>query len=208
MKLVRKVYLCVCEGQQEELYLKHLASLLKKLPERIITFNTIIGNPDRLNKTYTEYDNVALFDYDFNEVEFKNKIKICDQLKKINKSTKRTSKKKILHAYSSVNFDLWLILHKEDYNKSVCSNDAYVKDVRRIYGLNNDDDIKNKNNINKILSQITLNDVKKAIERANNIRKKKIDKDKIIIGSTVCYPNPDFSIQDFLKTVLLDCGEM
>lgn len=59
MGLYRKTYLCICEGQQEELYLKHVASLLKRLPERMVTFNTMVGDPCRLNKTYTEYDNVA-----------------------------------------------------------------------------------------------------------------------------------------------------
>jgi len=76
MNLYRKTYLCVCEGQQEELYLKHVAILLKKLPERVITFNTIIGNAIRLEKSYTEYDNASLFDYDFNKTQFTNNIKI------------------------------------------------------------------------------------------------------------------------------------
>lgn len=32
MGLYRKTYLCVCAGQQEEMYLKHIAFLLKKIP--------------------------------------------------------------------------------------------------------------------------------------------------------------------------------
>lgn len=208
MSLYRKTYLCVCEGQQEELYLKHIAYLLKKLPERIVTFNTIYGFPDRLKNSYTEYDNVALFDYDFKDIQFENNIKICDDLKKLNKSTKRKSGKKVYHAYSNVNFDLWLLLHKEDYNKPVYNTNAYIKDVRRIYGLGSEDDIKNKNVIEKILSQITLDNVKEAIIRAENIRKRKIDTDKKIIGSSFCYSNPDFSIHKFLQIVLSDCGEL
>ena len=38
--MYRKTYFCVCEGQQEEMYLKHIAFLLKKFPERVVTFNT------------------------------------------------------------------------------------------------------------------------------------------------------------------------
>ena len=208
MRLYRKSYLCVCEGQQEELYLKYVASLFKNFPERVIMFNPVIGNADRLNKVYTEYDSAVLFDYDFNETEFRNNILICDKLMNANRPTKRKKGKKIFHAYSNVNFDLWLILHKEEYNKSVYKNNAYINDVRRIYGLSSDDDIKNKNVIEKILSQITKDDVKKAIERAKNIRNKKIDEDKIIIGSTVCYSNPDFSIDEFLEFVLIDCKEI
>ncbi len=107
-----------------------------------------------------------------------------------------------------MNFDLWLILHKEDYNKSVSRNDAYVADVRRIYGLGSTENIKRESAIKKILEQITLVDVKSAIKRADNIRKGKIDADKMFIGSTVYYSNPDFSIHEFLKAVLTDCGEM
>lgn len=107
-----------------------------------------------------------------------------------------------------MNFDLWLILHKEDYNKSVSSNDAYVEDVRKIYGLGATENIKKKSVIEKILVQITLDDMKKAMERASNIRERKLDSDKMVIGSSVCYPDPDFSIHEFLKAVLLDCGEV
>lgn len=59
MGLYRKTYLCVCEGQQEIMYLKHLASLLKQMPQRIVTFNTTEGNARKLIKNYTEYDNAC-----------------------------------------------------------------------------------------------------------------------------------------------------
>ena len=36
--MYRKTYFCVCDGQQEEMYLKHVAFLLKKIPERVVTF--------------------------------------------------------------------------------------------------------------------------------------------------------------------------
>ena len=86
------------------------------------------------------------------------------------KPTKRNSGRHIYQAYSNVNFDLWLILHEQDYNKRVSKNDAYINDVRRVYGLKRADDIKSEDVINKILGQITLKDVKEAIKRAENIR--------------------------------------
>jgi hypothetical protein len=107
-----------------------------------------------------------------------------------------------------VNFDLWLILHKEDYNKSVSRNDAYISDVRRIFGLNQTDNIKNEEVINKILSQITLDDIKSAIQRVETIRKSKVKADSAKIGSTTIYSNPDFSIHEFLKAVLEDSGDL
>ena len=207
MALYRKTYLCACEGQQEELYLKHLASLIKVYPQRVVTYNTIIGNAFRLEKTYEEYDKAALFDFDFNEVDFKRNLEVCEKLSKNCKRNKQKSGERIFSAYSNVNFDLWLILHKEDYNKPVTSNNAYVADVRRIYGLNSTDNIKSEGVIKKILAQISLRDVKSAIARAENIKKGKIEVDRIVCGSMVYYPNPDFSLHEFLKTVLADCGE-
>lgn len=41
--MYRKTYFCVCDGQQEEMYLKHVALLLKKFLERVVTFNTTVG---------------------------------------------------------------------------------------------------------------------------------------------------------------------
>ena len=181
MSFYRKTYLCVCEGQQEKMYLRHVASLLKKSPESVVSFNTVIDKPYRLRKTYEEYDHAALFDFDFNEVEFKNNIEICDKLDKENRPTKRKNGKRVYHAYSNVNFDLWLILHKECFSKSVSGNHAYVVDVRRIYGLSKTDDIKKKSVVEKIINQI---------------------------GTTIYYSNPDFSIDIFLEKVLLECGEI
>lgn len=207
--MYRKKYLCICDGQQEEMYLQHVARLVNDFPNKVITFNTYIDTPLRLIKTYEDYSCAALFDYDFDDVNFKRNIELCDKLNnKEKKSRKRKSDRFICHAYSNVNFDLWLILHKEDFNRSVCRTDAYVDDVRRIYGLGLNEDIKNKNTLNKILSQITLSDVKDAIRRAEKIRKEKDQNDATRIGSTITYSNPDFSIHEFLKAVLMDSGDL
>jgi len=204
----RKAYLCICEGQQEKLYLNHVAWLIKDFPRKVIKFNTFKDSPYRLEKRYENYDSVAVFDFDYNEVEFKRNIEICDRLNKKLRPSKRKEGKHIYHAYSSVNFDLWLILHKEDYNKSVTKNDAYISDVRRTFGLSQTDDIKNENVIRKILSQITLDDVKSAIRRAETIRKNKIKEDSTEVGNTTIYSNPDFSIHAFLKAVLQDSADL
>lgn len=208
MTYYRKKYYCVCAGLQEEMYLDHVATLLKAFPKRVVTFNRIIDKPYRLEKSYVEYDCAALFDYDFDDDDFTRNIKLCDRLNNAHKPTKRKKGKYIYHAFSNVNFDLWLILHKEEFNRSVLKNDAYQQDVRRIYGLGSMENIKSEKAIKKILDQITLEDIKNAISRADRIRSGKIDTDKRVIGSTICYPDPDFSIHQFLKVVLADCGEL
>lgn len=203
--MYRKTYFCVCEGQQEEMYLKHVAFLLKKFPERVVTFNTTQGSSERLKKNYTEYDNASLFDYDFKDIEFRQNISICEQLQR---KSRREKGKNVYHAYCNVNIDLWFILHKEDFNRPVASNDAYISDVRRIYGLHREADIKEKATLDKILKQITLDDVKHAIRRAEQIREGKLESDCFMVESAACYSNPDFSLHRFLKILLQDCGEM
>lgn len=135
-------------------------------------------------------------------------IELCENLNKKLKPSKRKQGKQIYHAYSSVNFDLWLILHKEAYNKCVAKNDAYVSDVRRIFGLKSTDDIKQEEIIIRILKQISLEDVKSAIMRAELLRQNKEISDCIKIGNTMIFSNPDFSIHEFLTMVLTDRGDL
>ncbi len=204
----RKTYLCICDGQQETMYLNHVAKLIKNFPRKVVKFNTFVDSPHRLEKRYEEYDSAAVFDFDFNDVEFKRNIEICDRLSNELKPTQRKSGRHIYHAYSSVNFDLWLVLHKEDFNRGVARNDAYVNDVRRIFGLKATDDIKNEEIINRILSQISLKDVKDAIGRAEHTRNSKVRTDGTNVRNTVVYSNPDFSIHEFLRAVLEDSGDL
>lgn len=205
--ITRRTYLCVCEGQQEKMYLAHISKLLNRFPERVVRFNTTIGLPKGLEKrSYVEYDSAALFDQDGRQPEFEEGIRVCQSLNRLGQRGR--SKKRVYHAYSNVNFDLWLILHKENFTRPVTANDAYVQDVRRIYQLGREVDIKEEGVIGRILSQITLDDVRCAIRRADAIRSAKPATDARNIHGAVCYNNPDFSLHEFLRTVLREFGEI
>lgn len=204
--ITRRTYLCVCEGQQEKMYLAHVSKLLNRFPERVVSFNTTIGHPKRLEKlSYAEYDNAAFFDQDGRQAEFEDGIQICQRLNRAGQKGK--NKKNVYHAYSNVNFDLWLILHKEDFTRPVTANDAYIPDVRRIYQLGREADIKEEVVISRILNQITLDDVRNAIRRADMIRASKPETDAKNLHGAICYDNPDFSLHEFLRIVLRECGE-
>ena len=86
--------------------------------------------------------------------------------------------------------------------------DAYVPDVRRIYRLGREADIKEINVIDRILHQIILDDVRSAIHRADAIRSAKPSSDAKNIHGAICYGNPDFSLHTFLRTVLMEVGEI
>lgn len=187
---INKTYLCYFEGNQEEKYFRHFSRLIKNNFENVtIKFNKV-EKLKILQTSSTLIPKVAVFDYDNNKKEFQDKIKIC-------------KKGKIYIAYSNLNFDLWLLLHKIPFNKIVTNNDDYIDYIRKEYGLDKNDNIKKESNIYRILGEINLEDIKFAISNAEKIMKKKKDgKDEIIYENYVYYDNSSMSIHEFLKEIL------
>ena len=189
MKLKNKTYLCFFEGNQEEKYFKHFSRLVKEEFENVTIKFKEVEKLKTLPTASTLIPKVAVFDYDNNKKEFEDKIKMC-------------KKGKIYIAYSNLNFDLWLLLHKRFFNKVVTNNDDYIDLVRKEYGLGKTDNIKKESNIDKVLGQINLEDVKFAINNANKIMQNKGEYDKIIFKNYIYYSNPSMSIHNFLQEIL------
>ncbi len=188
--------------------MQHLSRLVSNFPNKVIQFDTTIASPIQLEKFYQDSDRAAVFDHDLNEQRFRKYVEKCDYLNKKYGPGPRKPGQITYHAYSNINFDLWLILHKENFNRPVTSNHAYQSAVRRIYGLAKDDNIKKKGAIKKILDQISLDNVKTAILRADEIKNSKLKSDMVITGQTEHYGNPDFSINYFLRQVLTESGDI
>lgn len=204
-------YFCVVEGQQEKMYLNRLAKLLSDFPKRTVTFNPVIDNAERLRRNYVEYDCVCLFDNDFKQIEFERSIKTCLELDaKKSKKTKQNSGSRVWHAYSHICFDLWLALHKEFIGRPANSTGEYIPDVIRLYNLAKDSDIKQEKVIERIINQIELDDVKRAISYAKRIRNSKLQEDKHVIKTKDndynYYSDPDFSIDTFIEDVMNKMG--
>ena len=205
--MYRKTYRCIVEGQQEDLYLQHLAKLLTQFPKTVVKFNISEGNAYELTKSYVEYDSACLFDYDFNKAEFESNLTTCASLNRKNQKKSKKQSARVYHAYTNVCFDLWLVLHKKDYFAPVSTNDAYVKDVIQLYNLPKGSDIKNEKVIETILSQITLEDVRSAIHRAKLICGRKLPTDAIKVDTEKYFDNPDLSIHNFIEIVIKDIPE-
>ena len=158
-------YFCVVEGQQEKMYLNHLARLLTDFPKKVIKFNCVIDNASRLKTEYVEYDKVFLFDHDLDPIRFERNLDTCVSLNRDAgaKRFKRNGTPHIYHAYSNICFDLWLLLHKQNYFRAETATDAYVDHVRSAFNLERNADIKREDVIEHILKQINLDDVKLAI---------------------------------------------
>lgn len=178
---------CYFDGLQEEKYFKHISKKLTEYDREItVKFNKIKKLPT-LEKQSSDLKKVAFFDYDRNRVEFERKVLTC---------------KKTKPYYENLNFDLWLLLHKQQYSCCVTNNDDYVGAVRAAYNLPINADIKTENNIDKILNQIELSDIEFAINNAKEIMAGKDERDRRYVNKFFYYDNPSMNIHEFIDELL------
>ena len=186
----KREFRCYFEGQQEKMYFDYVAKKIKEFDQNISEKFKEVGKLKILEKSSTDVPKIAVFDYDLNRIEFENRVRLC-------------KKTKIL--YSNLNFDLWIVLHKEKFTRKVQDNHAYVNKIREIYKLPENANIKSKDNIKRILEQIELDDIKKAIRYANEIMSGKLESDRIYVRRGFSYfPNPSMSINEFFYDLFKD----
>ncbi len=193
-----------CEGQQEELYFERLKVLInndscniKKIDYKPYNCGgsssiVIVETAIRLCPgTQTPY---IVFDHDLKERDFCKAIDLC-------------LGKKGEMGYSNLNFDYFLVLHKCEGTPSVStmySNDAYEKQLKKLYGITKNEDIKQRSVIKKIVEQITIEDVKKAISKCYWIDD--YNKNNRMPINTPCgnhhFDNPDFTIHELVDKVI------
>lgn len=200
-------YFGACEGLQEIKYFKRLQFLLNSDENREFDVNFNFENTNGggivelckqatkkirfidLDQAKKKEKIVAIFDYDFRDNEFKRAISFCN-------------KEKVVAAYSNVNFELWLILHRENYQGKISNTNGYHKKLRKIYDLNQKEDIKNEKVIDKILTQIDLDDVKKAIKHAKELEKNSKSANDIYDGMSGHFNQPYLRIYEFIENIL------
>ena len=99
-----------------------------------------------------------------------------------------------------------VITTQKEIFKSILNNDDYQAEIRKEYRLGDTDNIKKYENIKKILNQINLEDIERAIKNANEIMNAKLedDKIKIIKGKKpfYYYDNPSMNIHNFFEKLL------
>lgn len=186
----KREFRCYFEGEQEKKYFDHLVKKVREIDPSISLKFKKVNKLKVLDESSTDVPKIAVFDYDSNKEEFEKRVKMC---------------KKTRILYSNLNFDLWLLLHKKQFKKSMIDNDAYVDEIRKEYGLGFTANIKAEHNIDKILSQIEISDINKAITNAKEIMNAKLETDRIYVKRNFSYyPNPSMSIQEFLEELFID----
>lgn len=113
--------------------------------------------------------------------------------------------------YTNFSFELWIIIHKKDVTKPVLDRYEYYHDINKAYNTKykHIDEYKKETEFTKILNQITLDDVIKAVKRGEAIREaheKRNDHKEIVNGFVYYQDNPDMTLHQIVKTILTDTG--
>lgn len=206
-KARRPQFLCIigCEGiNQERLYFNKVQNLVNSIETREYDLQFDFAEPFGgdpkcvvqrvVTKSIGKQNKCAVFDYDGKQVKYEEAIDLA-------------MANQITLGYTNYCFDLWLILHKEDYSKSVNSQDDYAGKLRQIYGLEENVNIKKKERVKLILEQINIEDIKNAIFRAERIASDNLAKEanKTPQGYKY-YDNPDTQMHSMLKSIFQKVG--
>lgn len=123
---------------------------------------------------------------------------------------KQAKKVTYILGYSNLTFELWLILHKINLDRMFDSRQSYLAYIKTAFDLKFSSltEYKKARNFKKILDQLTLEDVKVAIRRAQDIRGR--NRNNQIMSAKFsyeyCTKNPDLSIQEIIAKVLVETG--
>jgi len=216
MKNFEKYHLLV-EGECERIYFEHLQKIIRESNafKKNVSFNIHVTkrNPSKKIKTlsiFYKYSLPIIFIYD---IENNNNL---DEFERLIDNTldlclkREISKNDVIKnfKYSNLSFEVWILLHKQENVSCVNCVGNYLNDINNCYNKSFEsiDDFKNQKKFKDIISQITLDDVKNACDRARNIRTYVISKynRKEYKGIKYYETNPDLNIHEFIERMFND----
>lgn len=112
-------------------------------------------------------------------------------------------------AYSNCDFDLWMILHKLDFYRTVTHKGQYLRPLQDAYGgIRSLAHYKRRRTFERVLRQIGLADVGAAIRRADTItRHRALEGPPLKYCGYTFYPkNPSLSVGDLVRKILSGAG--
>lgn len=113
--------------------------------------------------------------------------------------------------YSNFSFELWIILHKEDWYTPLNYQHQYLAPLNRIFHEQFSDlhEYKQKDAFARILEKLSLYDVWSAIDRAKQITQQHKENGYILQhykGYSYYKENPSLSVWQIVEKILLDCS--
>ncbi len=213
LKQNKKFYFSV-EGETEQWYLKWLQNLINGTQEskyKVAFDCPVQKNPLKRAKSIVvtgKTDIYHISDYESDEeIHVREFRETMDNMKEAANLGKQINYK---FGYTNLTFDLWIVLHKADCNGSLTHRRLYLAPINRAYNENfeNMDEYKCENNFKRVLAQLTLSDVKNAIERAKMIMQRNKGNDYILHeykGYRYYRENPSLAIWEVIEKVLVEC---
>lgn len=215
MRKENRTYYFSVEGDTEKWYLDWLQQMINK--ESDIKYTVKLDSKkekDPLSRVKRmtiigKTEITHIFDYESDEEFHVKQFKgVLDTMKSAQNTGKRI---KYNLGYSNFTFELWMILHKMDSNKSYTHRSKYLEPINRAFGerFKSLDEYKEEKNFKKILDKLTLQNVKQAIERSKSIMKRNEDLDYKLQeykGYKYYRENPSLSIWEQIERILKDCG--
>lgn len=211
-KLTRKYYFSV-EGETEKAYLKWLEKSINGSDCKYSVSFSVKVQKDPLSfvKGLCIQEKTIIFhlcDYESDETCHQQQFERT--MSRMRESEKQGKCVAYRLGYSNFTFDLWIVLHKMDCNGPLSDRHQYLSKINSAFSesFENMDSYKKKENFERCLSKLTLNDVYEAVRRAQRIMEHNANN-----YSEVCYKkfkyyreNPSLEIGTIIGKILKDCG--
>ncbi len=217
-RLEKSTYSLTVEGECEKLYFEHLRELINECQNKK---KQCVFKPDIKVKANPlsfarRFSNLSIPFFHIQDIEDYDDVFQRDKFQHLLLDIK--SAKKLVNyklGYTNFSFDLWMCLHKIDVKVSRGHRKEYLHDINRAFNTKYQyiDEYKRENDFKSILNTISLDDIKKAIKRAKQIRnineqglsnipgQKKIE----YCGFEYYCKNPDLNIQEVVEKILNEC---
>ncbi|MNC09646.1 hypothetical protein D3C81_215440 [compost metagenome] len=211
-----KQYFYTVEGETEKWYLDWLEDEINANPAvniKVTIKSKVEKNPLKYAKSIpiiTKVEITHLFDYESHEpIHVKQFIETLDLLKEAN-SIKGKQIKYIL-GYSNLTFELWIALHKNDFNAHTEHRSHYLRHINSAFDerFTELSTYKEEDTFKRMLRKLTLDDVKAAVRRAKGIMQRNAEnglQELQYRGFKYFKDNPSLTIHESVERILRDCG--
>lgn len=215
MRKENKKYYFTVEGETEQWYLGWLQKAINNESSSACTVTIdrpIQKDPLKRAKslvTLGKTEITHMFDYESNEEIYTTQFRATLDRMKQSQSIGKSIKYQL--GYSNFTFELWMVLHKIDCSGCLTHRKQYIMFINRAYEENfeNLDQYKHEDNFKRVLSKLTIDDVKNAIQRSKTIMQKNQENGLVLQqykGYRYYKENPSLSIWEVIEKILLDCG--
>lgn len=214
MRKENRTYYFSVEGETEQWYLEWLQRMINEEPNAKYTVkldSKIQKDPLSRVKRMTivgKTEITHIFDYESDEEIHVKQFKTALERMKDAQNTGKNIKYHL--GYSNFTFELWMILHMADCNGSLMYRHQYLMPLNRAYGesFENLDQYKHENNFKRILSKLTLDNVRQAIHRSKIIMRKNEEMGYRLQeykGYRYYKENPSLFLWEQIERILMDC---